>query len=72
MVLGGEVKASASDFTQERIRRDIDLSSRLGADIHVMACVEALSNEVIDFATERARSKGLEISVLDFTNLEGT
>jgi hypothetical protein len=71
MVLGGEVKASASEFTQERIRRDIDLSSRLGADIHVMACAEALSNGVIDFATERAKSKGLEISVLDFTHLEG-
>lgn len=51
-VFAGEAKTAAAWFTQRQIERDVALSARLGADVHVMACLERLPAPVVD-ATRR-------------------
>ena len=66
-VVAGEVKTSAADFTPRQLNRDISLSKRLGADLHVMACVEAIPEATAAQASEIASKSGLAVKILDFT-----
>jgi hypothetical protein len=64
-VLAGEVKANSADFTKDQIRRDIELSSRLAVDVHVMASPRRISRQTRREAERAASSSGLELLVLD-------
>lgn len=68
-VIAGEVKTSASEFTVEQVNRDIDLSMRLGADLHVMACMETLSSETAAMAQVVAAERGIAIVTFDAAKL---
>lgn len=60
-VFAGEAKTTAAWFTPAQIKRDISMSARLGADVHVMACLEPLANSVIQTATRTAEADGLSL-----------
>ncbi len=68
-VLSGEVKTSASEFDEAQIRRDVALSQRLGADIHLLASVTPVGQDVRDTARELCEAAGLELGVLDQADL---
>ncbi|MET8289906.1 hypothetical protein ABZV80_32475 [Streptomyces sp. NPDC005132] len=64
-VLSGEVKTSASEFNEAQLRRDVALSQRLGADVHLLASVTPVGQEARDTARELCEAAGLELEVLD-------
>jgi hypothetical protein len=68
-VIAGEVKTSAAEFDEERIRRDIELSKRLLADAHVMACTEPLEEGAIVIAREVAQEYEVDLMILDADDL---
>lgn len=68
-VIAGEVKTSAAEFTEEQIGRDIELSKLLLADVHVMACTEALNEEVKSTANQIAQRCEVDLQILDATLL---
>ncbi|MGR3875617.1 hypothetical protein ACUXZZ_44550 [Streptomyces graminifolii] len=68
-VVSGEVKTSASEFHEAQLRRDVALSQRLGADVHVLASVTPVGQEVRDTARELCEPAALELVVLDRTDL---
>ena len=63
-ILSGEVKTSASEFTDEQIVHDVDLSSRLGADLHIMAATDVISEEVVKKAEQECEARGLGLITL--------
>ncbi|NUK18215.1 hypothetical protein [Streptomyces lunaelactis] len=64
-VLAGEVKTKASEFDQAQTERDIELSSKLGADIHLMAATDIVQPETRAHAKALCGQRGLELLVLD-------
>jgi hypothetical protein len=54
-ILSGEVKTNASEFTPEQLGRDIDLSSRLQADAHVLAATDDIRSKSPKRPGSRAR-----------------
>ncbi|MFD5256880.1 hypothetical protein ACFWM5_29115 [Streptomyces bobili] len=68
-VLSGEVKTSASEFDEAQLRRDVALSQRLGADVHLLASVTPVGQEVRDTTRELCEAAGLELEVLDQATL---
>ncbi|MET8983783.1 hypothetical protein ABZX85_50325 [Streptomyces sp. NPDC004539] len=68
-VLSGEVKTSASEFDEAQLRRDVALSKRLGADVHLLASVTPVSEAVRNTARELCDAAGLELEVLDQADL---
>jgi hypothetical protein len=68
-IVAGEVKTKASDFTTEQIRRDIELSARLRADVHVLAAVDNIPADVTENAKEHCDSQGLELVIFQRTDL---
>jgi hypothetical protein len=63
-ILTGEVKTSASEFTPEQIRRDVALSSRLEADVHVLAATDDIPDKTVRLARELCEADGLALIVL--------
>ncbi|MFJ5020370.1 hypothetical protein [Streptomyces goshikiensis] len=64
-VLAGEAKVSATEFANEgQIRRDIELSRRLKADVHVMAAIDVIPGPLQEEAREHCGVAGLELLVL--------
>ncbi|MGO8957280.1 MAG: hypothetical protein ACLQFR_07920 [Streptosporangiaceae bacterium] len=63
-VIAGEVKTKAVDFTAEQLERDARLSKRVGADIHVLACMDALPESVADDAKQIFDSLDLALLIL--------
>jgi hypothetical protein len=63
-VICGEVKTSAAEFTRDQIGRDVDVSSRLKADIHVMAATDYIPDDAADTAKELCAAAGLGLIVL--------
>jgi len=68
-VLSGEVKTSASEFDESQLRRDVALSQRLGADIHLLASVTPVEQAVRESARALCEAAGLELLVLDHADL---
>lgn len=68
-VLSGEVKTSASEFNEAQLRRDVALSRRLGADVHLLASIDPVDKAVRNTARELCSSAGLELEVLDQADL---
>lgn len=65
LVVAGEVKTSAAEFTDAQVRRDVELSKRLNADRHLMACVETLPEAIVTYAEQAAARSGLGLIMLD-------
>lgn len=67
-VIGGEIKTSSSEFTESRIKRDVELSKKLGVDIHLMACAKELTEESKGLAQEKVeglQDYNMELLFLD-------
>ncbi|PRY46551.1 hypothetical protein [Umezawaea tangerina] len=71
-LLAGEVKTSPSEFNDEQIKRDVSCSKRLGADVHLMASVWDLSQDVREVAKVEADAAGMDLLVLDQSQLRPT
>ncbi|MFD9040915.1 hypothetical protein [Streptomyces bottropensis] len=71
-VLSGEVKTSASAFTTDQLTHDIELSTRLGTDIHLLAAVDTVPEATREQAAELCADAGLELLVLDAKELRRT
>lgn len=63
-VLCGEVKTSAREFTPNQIARDVDLSTRLKADTHVLAATDDLPDQTADEARQLCAAAGLGLIVI--------
>lgn len=68
-VMAGEIKTSASEFSEEQMRRDVDLSVRLRADVHILAAVDAVPEATRDFAQGLCDVAQIELRVLDNVHL---
>lgn len=69
-VIAGEVKLAADQFTN--VRRDIELSKKVGADVHVMACTDDLPEPTRQAATNLATRNRIELLILDRHHLRPT
>jgi hypothetical protein len=63
-IISGEVKTNASEFTPEQLSRDINLSSRLQADTHVLAATTDIPEQASEKARQLCETSGLELIVL--------
>jgi hypothetical protein len=73
LIVAGEAKTSSKDFTLEQIKRDVDLSSRLNADIHLVVSNEVLNDAVVNdvvLLTNRADLKALIIEGTEVRSVE--
>ena len=68
-ILNGEVKTSASEFTPDQIVHDVTLSSRLGADIHVLASTDVIPSVVREKVWHECQARELGLIVLDQADL---
>jgi hypothetical protein len=68
-ILCGEVKTSASEFTPDQITRDIDLSTRLEADTHVLATTDTIPDNAIEQASQLSKANGLGFIALSKSEL---
>lgn len=68
-LLAGEVKTSAEEFTDEQIAKDIAKCLAVSADIYVLAAMDNLDESTRDRASALATSSGLELLLLDRSNL---
>ncbi|MDX2646989.1 hypothetical protein PV341_26160 [Streptomyces sp. PA03-1a] len=71
-VLAGELKTQASQFHEDQTARDIALSKRLGADVHLMAAIDTIPEATISHARGLCEDHGLELIVLDRQHLRPT
>lgn len=62
--IAGEVKTKASDFTPAQLKRDLSVSSRLGAETHLLAAVDEIPSEVKRTSQELADAAGLRLLIL--------
>jgi hypothetical protein len=69
IVLAGEVKNSSADFTTVQLKRDVALSKRLGADVHLLAAVDTVDPETVEQAQTLCVEAGLQLEVWDKTRL---
>lgn len=63
-VIAGEVKTSAGAFVEDAMKHHADLSYAVGADRHIMVCLEPLDGAVISQAEAICRSKGMALTVV--------
>jgi hypothetical protein len=63
-VIAGEVKTSAAGFSHEQMARDVELSARLGADVHLLAALSDIGDEVAETAAKLCRGAGMELLIL--------
>ena len=68
--VAGEVKTSASEFTDEQVRRDVALSLRLGADIHVMGALDHLPISALNHAKALTNASDMQLIVVQADNNE--
>jgi hypothetical protein len=68
-ILAGEVKTKASNFTPDQLARDIDLSKRVRADVHLLAAIDTVPTEIEAAARKLCCNAGLELLVLNQTQL---
>ncbi|MBB5956405.1 Holliday junction resolvase [Saccharothrix tamanrassetensis] len=68
-VLIGEVKTSPREFDENQISRVVACSSRMNADVHLMASVGEIPVSAVDFARTKSNQVGLELLVLGRSEL---
>ncbi|MER0429353.1 hypothetical protein [Streptomyces microflavus] len=59
------MKTSASESNEAQLRRDVALSRRLGADVHLLASITPVDEAVRITARELCDKAELELEVLD-------
>ncbi len=64
MVIAGEAKTSATEFDDTSLARDVELSRRLGADMHVLVCADKIPPSVARAAALLAAEANLELLLL--------
>ncbi|MFF4731071.1 hypothetical protein ACFY3M_38260 [Streptomyces mirabilis] len=64
-LLAGEIKTSANEFSTEQLQRDVALSKRVGADVHLLAAVNTVPKDIVDEARKLCGEAGLELVVYD-------
>jgi hypothetical protein len=62
--VSGEVKAKARDFTQEQIKRDVEVCASLGVDMHIIAAIDSIPATVIQSAMTLVGKANLTLLVL--------
>lgn len=67
--IAGEVKTKARDFTPDQLDRDLAVSSRLGAETHLIAAVDEIPDEVKHACLQRADTAGLNLLILSKQDL---
>jgi hypothetical protein len=68
-VVVGEVKVSASEFTDTEITKDVEVCARLSADIFVMAATDHIAEESQEKAKILCDASGLELVILSGSDL---
>jgi hypothetical protein len=68
-VVSGEAKLNPKAFEERQIKRDLELSFKLGVDIHVMACFGKISESSADLAASIAEKRQVELLILDLKSL---
>ncbi|TJZ97125.1 hypothetical protein [Actinacidiphila oryziradicis] len=68
-VLSAEIKTSASAFTDSQLKRDVALSKRLGADIHLLAAMDTVPDDARHKADRLCREAGMKLLVRDRNDL---
>ena len=68
-VLSGEVKTQAAQFTTSQIQRDIEVSVRLGADIHLAAATDKIPEDVRTIMQGLCDSSNIELMMIDAANV---
>jgi hypothetical protein len=63
-VVSGEVKTAASEFNREQLQRDVTLSARIRADVHVLAAATAMPTTVIETAKQLVSTTDLHLMVV--------
>lgn len=65
-LLAGEVKTQGTEFAKPgQLQHDVEVSAALGADIHLMAAIDAISHEVRQAAQLLCDERGVELLILD-------
>ena len=68
-VIAGEIKTDQSRFTREQLVKDLQKSRDLGADLHLLAAADDVTDKVRHDLEDLARSEGMDTLVLDRENL---
>lgn len=68
-VVAGEAKISAGEFSEVQMRRDISLSKALGADVHLVVCIQSLNDQQRSLAADLASAESIELLMLDGQSL---
>jgi hypothetical protein len=68
-IIAGEVKTSASQFSPDQVVRDVSLSSRLQADMHVLAATDDIPEDVVRRARQECEASGLNLMILQKADL---
>ncbi|MFT3855710.1 MAG: hypothetical protein QM733_23725 [Ilumatobacteraceae bacterium] len=68
-LIAGEVKHSAGAFTTDQINRDLAVSSRLGAAMHVAGCADQLPADLVEQIASVAASVEIGLVVCDPTGV---
>lgn len=63
-LFAGEAKMTMGSYTPAQVARDIKLSHSLGADVHVMACLQAVPSALAKQAEDLASDRGMEFWLL--------
>lgn len=68
-IIAGEAKMSTKEFSEDQIRRDVELSKILQADIHLMTSPDEFGQEQTDLVRTCAESAGLGLIVVEGNKL---
>ena len=69
-VVAGEAKTSPTGFDESDIEADVELSSALGADAHLMIAAEPMTEETIKRAKQHTRNAKLGLIFIQGENVE--
>ena len=64
-MLSGEVKTKASEFSEEQIFRDIEVSRKLGVDLHLVGCIQPIPENSRVAIEALCGKAGLEMMICD-------
>ena len=71
-VIAGEIKTDSAQFTRKQLVEDLQKSRDLGADLHLLAAANDVTDKVRHEVEDLARSEGMDTLVLDRMNLRPT
>jgi hypothetical protein len=64
-IVAGEAKTSPAEFSIDQLQRDVDLSVRLGARAHLVACPRSLDDEHLARAARLVSPTGMDLLVIE-------